>query len=161
MIELLVGPISSGKSTYSKVRAQEGAVTVNDDAIVMAVHGQEYKLYDPSYKPLYKSISTHMATVATLSAHDVVIDGTNLTVARRARWIDFAKCMNTDIIVVMFPWEPAAVHAERRMAHDSRGYTLEKWTEVADRHEAEFEPLTTEEVEHYSEVLHYPGGVMF
>ena len=37
-VEILVGPIASGKSTYLKHRVSQGAITINDDAIVNAVH---------------------------------------------------------------------------------------------------------------------------
>ena len=54
MIKVLVGHISSGKTTYSSQCAREGWVIINDDAIVNAVHGGDYTLYDKQWKPLYK-----------------------------------------------------------------------------------------------------------
>jgi dephospho-CoA kinase len=34
-IEVLVGMIASGKSTYSRSRAQDGAIIINDDGPVL------------------------------------------------------------------------------------------------------------------------------
>ena len=53
MLELLVGPIASGKSTYSNKAAKEGAIIVNDDAIVTALHGGDHTLYDKALKPRF------------------------------------------------------------------------------------------------------------
>jgi len=52
-IQILVGMIASGKSTYSKHAARLGFIVVNDDAIVNAVHGEDYTLYDKKLKLLW------------------------------------------------------------------------------------------------------------
>ncbi len=38
-VELLVGMIASGKSTYARRRAAEGAIIICDDAVKAALHG--------------------------------------------------------------------------------------------------------------------------
>ena len=76
-VEILVGFIASGKSTYSKHRASQGAIVINDDAIVNAVHSNIYELYDKNLKPLYKAVENTILEMALALNRDVVIDRPN------------------------------------------------------------------------------------
>jgi predicted kinase len=144
-IEVLVGMIASGKSTYTTRRAQDGAVIVNDDSIVTAIHGGNYTLYKDSLKPLYKSVESHIIIQALLLGQDVVIDRPNYRISTRQRYIGIAKMMDVDCIGVIFDKQPADVHAQRRFRSDPRGHTIQYWTMVAQEHEANWEYATQEE----------------
>jgi len=131
-ITLLVGQIASGKSTLCKKLASSGSIILNDDNTVTALHGGDYKLYDKKLKPLYKAMETTVITMAWALGKDVVIDRTCLDPITRQRYISLAKSMDiTDIRATVFPLCSPIVHAQRRMASDSRGYDLEYWTKVA------------------------------
>ena len=133
-VEVLVGNIASGKSTYCKQRVQEGALVVNDDAIVNAVHSNDYTLYDVKLKPLYKAVENQIVISAITLGRDVLIDrGLNLTPKSRRRWIGLAHSMDVDCRCVVFKFEEPAVHANRRKQHDLRGHTYEYWLEVAEK----------------------------
>jgi predicted kinase len=134
-IEVLIGMIASGKSTYCRKRAKEGAIIVNDDALVTLLHGGDYTLYTQDLKKLYKSIDINIVTMALSIGLDVVIDKTNLTKSTRQRYISLGECLEVPIVGIIFKKELAEVHAKRRFESDSRGHIYEKWLKVAKEHE--------------------------
>jgi predicted kinase len=145
-LELLIGPIASGKSTYAATRAREGGVlVVNDDAVVMMVHGGNYNGYDQRLRPVYKTIE-HAAIVAGLLAdHHVIVDRTCNDARTRRRYVELGRLYNASVIATVFPRQSPDVHAQRRFKTDPRGYTLDKWREVARRHEEQYEQVTIAE----------------
>jgi hypothetical protein len=58
MMEILVGPIASGKSTYARKRAAEGALIINDDALVAMLHAGDDTRYNTHNKNTYNAIET-------------------------------------------------------------------------------------------------------
>ena len=145
MIEVLVGNIGSGKSTYAKSRARSGAIVVSEDSIVMDVHGGKYDRYHDDLKPLYRSVETTIFQLAVALHRDVIIDKTNMTRQQRARWITLAQSLDADVRCMWWrgPEKPNAI--SRRMLGDARGITRQKWEEVYDRKAAEFEEPRMEE----------------
>ncbi len=145
-VEILVGMIASGKSTYARKRAATGAVIVNDDAVVLAVHGGDYTLYDKALKPLYKSTEYQIASTALAMGRDVVIDrGVNVSRAARRRWLALAESLDLPVEATVFPNMGHMEHARRRAAADPRGQNVEWWRQAAMRHESEWEVPTQEE----------------
>ena len=144
-IEILCGPVASGKSTYSRQRAEEGYVIVNNDAIVTAVHGGNYRLYDEFLKPVYKSIHSAMIHTAVTAGRNVVIDDCHLTRSTRTRLAELAKCLGCSYYFIVFPWEAPPVHAVRRIEQDPRGYSYDEWLQIIKGHRERWEPLTDEE----------------
>jgi predicted kinase len=140
MIELLIGPIASGKSTYSLKRAREGALIINDDAIVQAVHGGDYRLYDKNLKPLYKHIELSIMSLAESFDRDVVIDRPNLKADTRRRYIQIAKSLDIkDIRGIIFKNCGPEEHARRRFFSNNRGNTFDQWLVIAKHHDTIFE----------------------
>jgi predicted kinase len=144
-VEILVGMIASGKSTYARKRAEEGAVIVEHDAIVKAVHAGRYDLYDDRLKPLYKSAERAMIEMALSQGRDVVIDRTNHTRAMRRRYIGLASSADASVIGVVFENRTAEEHANRRFESDYRGLFLSEWVSVAKQHLKEWERPTLDE----------------
>ncbi len=134
MIELLIGPIASGKSTYCNKKAKEGWIVVNDDSIVLALHGGNYGLYDGSLKPLYKQIETNMILGAISNNRNVIIDRTNMSLKVRRRFITLAQSIDQDIIGIIFKNEGPQIHGTRRYNADNKGNSLEKWISIAEYH---------------------------
>lgn len=146
MIEVLVGTIASGKSTYCKKRAEEGAIIVNDDAIVEALHGGNYRLYDKKIKSLYKSVEIHACISAIQLGKDVIIDrGLSLTKNSRKRWIGIAQSFDIPIQATLFKFVLPYEHAKRRYSSDSRGLEFVYWWNVALQHTSVYEEPTLEE----------------
>lgn len=143
MVEILIGTIASGKSTYCKHRASQGVIIINDDAIVTAVHGGNYSLYEAELKPLYKAVELAIFSSAALLKRDVIIDrGLSLTSQSRKRWIGLAKSFDQSIIARVFNFATPHEHATRRFNADDRGLTFIEWLEVATRLDRIYEPIT-------------------
>lgn len=146
MIEVLVGMIASGKSTWSKMRARNGWLVINDDAIVKALHAGNYTLYDKGLRPLYKAVEDHILHSAILLGRNVVIDrGLDINKRSRQRWIAIARSADAEIRAVLFDRLDPATHAMRRWRSDNRGRTLEYWLEVATAHDKRYDyPVISE-----------------
>lgn len=149
-LELLVGPIASGKSTYCRTAAQEGAIIVNDDSIVTSVHGGDYRLYQKSLKPLYKSVENCIVSTALAMGKRVIVDRPNHSISMRRRYIGIGKSFDVPVRVVMFERRDPTVHGFRRAHGDARGYDAEYWTEVAQYHEDHYQQPNPD-IEHFDE----------
>jgi predicted kinase len=145
-MQVLVGMIASGKSSYARNAARCGALVVNDDAIVNLVHGGEYTLYDQNLKVLYKSIESHIVNMASALNRKVLVDrGLNVSVKARQRWVSLARSLDMSCVAMVFENEGPEVHAKRRTDHDARGLAYEYWLKVASLHHAAWEVPTQEE----------------
>lgn len=145
-IQVLVGTIASGKSTYARNFSRCGGVVVNDDAIVMAVHGGDYSQYKEELKTLYKTTENHICQTALAMGRAVAIDrGVNLTSESRLRWLGLGKSLDVPVTAVLFPFSDAVTHARRRYNHDDRGHSESYWLEVAIHHLSQLEIPTTDE----------------
>lgn len=142
---LMVGMIGSGKSTLTRRLADAGAVVVNDDAMVTAMHGGNYQGYSKALKPLYKAVESAAVHAAVAMGRDVVIDRCCLDRATRARYVGLARALDVPCLAVAFPVEEPRVHANRRATHDARGYSFDYWLGVARAHAARYEPPTAGE----------------
>lgn len=152
-VEILIGNIASGKSTYCRRRVEEGAVVMNDDAIVNGLHCGIYTKYDKALKPLYKAIENAIVTSAITLGRDVVIDrGVNLTPRSRRRFVGLAHSMDAEAHAVIFEFCEPSIHADRRMSHDDRGHSAEYWLEVATVFHNKYIP--PEEHEGFDKVIH-------
>lgn len=147
VVEILVGNIASGKSTYANKRAEEGAIIINDDAIVSAIHGGNYKKYEKNLKPLYKGIETNILIACILLDKDVVIDrGLNVTKSARKRFVSLCNSFEVPCDAIVFDFVLPETHAKRRMQSDPRGYNYDYWFNVANRMDLDYqEPCETED----------------
>lgn len=139
MLELLVGHVASGKSTYSAQMASKGAVIVNNDNIIKLVHGDNYKLYNSKFKPLYKSIESTIVQMGLAMGKHVVVDNLNHTFNTRLRHILIAKSFDVKTKITVMPMHDSLTHAKRRFESDSRGYSLDHWLKVIEEHASNFE----------------------
>lgn len=142
-IEVLVGMIASGKTTYARKRAKQGAIIVSHDDLTEMMHG-EYR-YSPALRQFYRDGEEALVGVAVRHGLDVVIDRTHLTSESRRRWTTFPT-RAIDIMVhpekpilvaVEFPRVGAREHVLRRFQRDDRGRTFDDWLAVAEHHAAQ------------------------
>jgi len=149
---ILIGGVGSGKSTYAKEKAKDGWIIINDDALVNAVHADQYLLYNKCFKPLYKGIEAAVFSHAVALNVNIVIDRTNLDPETRKRYVCMCRAFDVkDIIAVVFPMVSPEEHALRRFNSDSRGVSLEKWTEIAKYHFSMWKEPSLEEG--FSEII--------
>jgi hypothetical protein len=160
-LEILVGMIGSGKSTYARWRADRGALVVCHDDLAQALHGGRYR-YEADLKPLYRGMTYSLASLALARGWDVVIDRTHLTLEARSLWpagkttlgLICSHARSEDIlpggepgplelVAVRFPMGPPAEHARRRFESDARGRPYPEWLAAAEHHAAQAaaEPL--------------------
>jgi len=145
-LEILCGPIASGKSTYCKQAAEQGAIIVNDDAIVMALHGGNYKLYNEKLKPIYKGIEDFIIRTSLLLGQTVVVDRPNLKRKTRQRYTKLVvqlkkyHSFKIPVYLIVTDKEDPSIHAERRAKYDNRGMSYKEWLEVTHRHNKIYEP---------------------
>lgn len=141
----MVGMIGSGKSTYARKRADEGAFVICHDDLTEMLHARHR--YEPELRKFYRMLEESLVMhIAENSNRDIVIDRTHLTRESRSRWVDFKRDLLDPIdriVAVSFTIEAPKVHAKRRWLSDARGRTLEEWTKVAEHHHAQAmaEPL--------------------
>lgn len=162
-LEVLVGLIASGKSTYARKRADEGAMIVCHDDLTEMLHGR-YR-YEQANRELYRRMEESLAREALLAGKDVVIDRTHLTRESRRRWIRFANEIGetfrlayggnepVPVVAVVFPIVTAYEHAARRYDHDNRGRPFAEWFKVALHHEGQMKAEPLEIVEGFDEIV--------
>lgn len=153
-VEILIGPIASGKSSYCKIRAKDGALIINDDDLFVGFHAGNHQLYSKELKGFYKSMEMHALQGAILLGRDVIIDRPNSRRDSRARYISMARACDVPVVGIIFERHVPEVHAERRFKSDSRGYDLAYWTRVAERHQAEWVSPTLDEG--FTEIIKAP-----
>jgi len=151
---VLVGNIASGKSTFAQMMSLNGAFVVDADTIVNMYHGGRYKLYDEQNKKVYHKAEEEMIKIPLLGGKDVIISRLNHKRKTRLRWIKLAKEVGSDVVAVKFKWESPEIHAKRRMDHDSRGLTFERWLSVAISKHNEREWINPE-LEKYDKIIEY------
>ena len=138
-LQVLVGMIASGKSTYARNAARQGAICVNDDAIVNMLHADDYTLYKKELKVLYKSVENHVIGTGLAIGRLVLVDrGLNVSVNGRQRWIALARSFDVPCEAIVFKHDGCDVHARRRTDSDSRGHPYEYWLRVANVHNSEY-----------------------
>lgn len=153
-MQVLCGQIASGKSTYCRQAANHGAIILNDDSIVTALHAGNYKLYKKELKPLYKSIENCLISTSLSMGLSIVVDRPNFSVNMRKRYISIAKSFDCPVKIVLFKREDPEIHGRRRFESESRGHTLEYWTNVAKEHERLFE-FPNKELEGFDEIFEW------
>lgn len=144
-LEVLIGMIASGKSTYARKRAQEGALVVCHDDLAAMLHA-EYR-YEQELRSVYRHMEEALVFEAIGAIRDTVVDRTHLTRESRQRWFDWRRneslTFRSVLVAVTFPIHAPSIHAERRMATDARGRPYSEWLMVAEHHyaQAQAEPL--------------------
>ena len=145
-IQVLVGMIASGKSTYAKNAAKTGVLCVNDDALVNMLHADDYTLYDKKLKILYKSIENQaISTILAMGRTTIVDRGLNVSTAGRQRWIALAKSFDVPCEAIVLPYQGPEIHARRRFESDAPGHEYDYWFRVANHHHNQYCVPTLEE----------------
>lgn len=146
-LEILFGPIASGKSTYARKRAEHGALVANDDALVLAIHGGAYNMYDSSLKGVYKAVRSQIIHMGAALSRDVIVDSTGQLKDTRDHLRTLGRSLNMNVQLVVFRDGVFAGEADgvRRYAADSRGLSLQDWIRIAEHHAKRCDPLSPDE----------------
>lgn len=153
-MEILVGPIASGKSSYCKSKAKQDYLIVNDDAIVNMLHAEIYTKYSKELKPLYKQIENTIIYTGFSLNRSIIIDRPNFKRETRIRYINIARSIGIkNIYCIRFKDEGLEEHSSRRFNSDSRGYSKEYWESVYRYQKSKFEEPSLSEG--YKEIKEY------
>lgn len=145
-LQVLVGMIASGKSTYARNAARQGVLCMNDDAIVNMLHADDYTLYKKELKLLYKSVENHVIATGLAMNRMVLVDrGLNVSRKGRQRWLALAKSFDVRCEAIVFKNDGPEVHAARRVESDARGHPIHYWLRVAETHNSLYIMPTVEE----------------
>ncbi len=132
---LMVGLPYSGKTTLALELAKEhNAVIVCPDAVRLALHGERFI---PQAESMVWAIAECMANAAFYAGHEyVIIDATNGTVERRARWTRVALVIGPTTVVAL------QAHATEELCHIRAQKALDTAIRpVIERMAASFEPV--------------------
>ena len=144
-LQILIGMIASGKSSYASLAAKNGYLCLNDDAIVNMLHC-DYTQYSKQLKILYKSIENHVIVTSLAMGKNLIVDrGLNVSLQGRKRIISLANSFDVDCHAIVLKRESPEIHAERRFNSDSRGHTFDYWLNVAKTHDAIYVAPSLEE----------------
>lgn len=127
-LEVLVGPPGSGKSTYARSRAAQGAVVVCNDDLLRMYHGGHG--YEPAFRVAYVRARRALVRVWLDAGVDVVVDMTNCVRAARRQWADLAAEYGCRAVASVFPAASPEEYAARRHADDPRGETPARWVDL-------------------------------
>lgn len=145
-LTILCGMIASGKSSYSDNASKLGSIIVNDDSILYMLHSNNYGLYSESLKILYKSIENYVISSSLMLGLNTILDnGKNCSKSHRSRFLNWGHSFDLQVDAIVFPNQGPEVHAKRRFEHDSRGFTYERWLEIANYHQANYSEPTLKE----------------
>ena len=129
-VYILCGLPGSGKSTWAM---KQKGIIINRDSLRTMIHGK-YK-YDADLEPLIKDMAKELLCVALNAGHNVIIDETNLTKAKRKFWTNI---INNSAATYCVWFTETYNNLENRMT-DSRGISREKWSEVIEVMKKSFE----------------------
>jgi predicted kinase len=153
-VQILIGNIASGKSTWSASRAKEDFLIVSSDLISSAVHGGVYTKWSEDCRDLYNEIESTIAWTALELGRSVVIDKTNVTKRAREKWINMSRSFGARCEAILFPFCHPDKHAHARFNSDSRGVTFERWKQVANDFDNSYQEPTLDEG--FDEIIRLP-----
>ena len=131
-LTIMCGLPSSGKTT--KAQTMGGRTVLSPDDVRLALHGERYIANAEGF--VWATVET-AARALLLSRNDVVIDATNNTAARRARWKKIASefGITLGVMYMMTPFDECM----ERIGDD------DVMADVLKRMYQEFEPPNAEE----------------
>ena len=146
VLEILIGNIASGKSSWTEPRASEGWVTVNNDSLARSMHGGNYD-WERQIPGLKTSLGILIVETAGAQGRSVVIDNTNRTSSGRLPFVAAARRAGMKVRAILFPRSSPETHARRRFEADARGMPHDYWLEVARLVDQEWAPPGDDEVD--------------
>ncbi len=140
---IFTGNIGCGKSFLASKFAKKGYVVVNNDAITTMVQGGEYALYDPTKKPIYKTVEMITISEALRYGFNVVVDRMNMSVSDRKRYIDIGKERNS--YIHSYTWGHGGQEPLNRSLLSPNGIPRATWFNVHMAMQKEYEDAELKE----------------
>lgn len=143
-IQILIGNIGSGKTTYCKQKAKEGYLIISKDDVRYSIGAGKY-IFNPN---LEHAIDCSIKTkIFWMGFEDVnlIIDETNMDIETRQWYIHNAKLRDAKIIGVVFPKISKNESVKRRLSSNHGNTSKETWEEVWERKNEIYEEPTKDE----------------
>ena len=117
---------------------------VSDDEICNMLNRDNYEpsMWSNKHWPVYVAVRTSIAAIALENGFAIIIDTTNMSKSRRAKWVTMAK--EFDVPIVAHVHLDDILGLERRKA-DPRGQAPEMWEKVHKRFQEQYEEVTLDE----------------
>jgi len=140
---ILTGLPGSGKSTWSKKKAQEvNGIIISNDYFRTMLTGSY--LFSDRYEPFIYESSWMILCKALQYGFTTIYDEINITKENRKKVVDLVKETAPDCKIICVWFKETEKNLERRM-QDSRGVPEHRWSAIIDEMKKEFEIPTIEE----------------
>lgn len=137
-IQILVGNIGAGKSTFCKQKVKEGYVILSKDDIRYSIGAGDY-IFNLEYEPIIHSIAMSMAINFMAIGVNVIIDETNMDKASRYHYLHFATTYGYKKTAIVFK-KLSMKESVRRRLQSNHGKTAKAvWEEVWKRKNSAYE----------------------
>ena len=141
---VMVGNIGTGKTTRAKRLVDDDTLYVSEDLLVPLMTNGRYDppVWSIRHFNVYRKLKLAAVEAALLNGFNLIVDGTNISVENRVKYIDAAKRMNALIICYVFP--DFDIGLQNRFK-EHRGQTAEMWKSVSNSLQDKFDYPKKEE----------------
>lgn len=140
---ILSGLPGSGKSTWSKKKAQEvNGIIISNDYFRTMLTGSY--LFSDKYESFIYESSWMILQKALQYGFTTIYDEINITKVNRKKVIELVKDVAPDCKIICVWFKETEKNLERRM-QDSRGVPEHRWSAIIDEMKKEFEIPTIDE----------------
>lgn len=143
-IQILIGNIGAGKSTYVKRMVDKGYVVISKDALRYMVGGGQY-IYDEALEPVIHTMATGILLLLVFSRKNIIIDETNMSITERKDFMQYKYILDYKYTAIVFPKLSKEESVARRLQANHGVTPKEVWEQVWERKNAEYEEPTKEE----------------
>lgn len=143
-IEILIGNIGAGKSTYCRQKVKEGYIVLSKDSVRYMFGAGSYVWNEKLELAIHRGMMCMLAWLMSTNA-DVIIDETNMDKKSREEQLHCAVIYKYKATAVIFPKFSKEVSVGRRLSSNHGDASKEVWEEVWERKNSVYEKPTYEE----------------
>jgi predicted kinase len=143
-LTIMVGNIGSGKSTQSKEMVDLGYIVISRDSFRYMLGGGKY-LYSPKTEPIVHKFTMICLRTSLKNKLNVILDGCNMTIKERKKYIQLAKCFRYKVTCIHFSGLTMEECVDRRMKNPHGQPDRNLWETVWKKFDSRYERPTLEE----------------
>lgn len=144
-LQILIGNIGNGKSTYCKKLAKQGYLIISKDDIRYSIGAGTYIFTYEYETAIDHAIKSFCKQLMIDSISSIIIDETNMRKDTRKPYLDLATLYEYNKLAVIFPKLPKEESVARRLKSNHGTISKDLWEEVWERKNSNYEPPTLEE----------------
>ena len=141
---MMVGNIGTGKTTTAKLLMDDKTLYVSEDLLAPMMNDGRYDpgVWTTAHFKVYQKLKLAAAEGALSNGFDLILDGTNIAIENRSKYIEAAKKWNATIICYVFLDNKLGL---RNRLRNQRGQPASMWKRVSANLQRKFEMPTREE----------------